>query len=447
MEAEEISENIWFLPGTNAIVRTTDTNEGPVCEDIGRLQKVSVSVPGAQSNEKATIKAWGRNNRQPFEREELIKDNNIVGELLGTKRDIILGSGLQPYRLRHEAGKKIIDLIDTPPEIEDFHAQVGIDDYLLNAANNLVKHSGIFTEFIRGSGDNDKIASMKVQECRHIRCEEQDEEGKVNNFYWCGNWGGSIKDNKQRWPVKKIPAYAGEAAAQKKFMTYVGDSMLTDEYYFMPSWWGGKNWVSLANIIPVYHISNLGHGYNIRYHVEIPKDYFSDNSTAAQTQDGREKAKKAKDQARKEFIDNLNKFLMGVTNVGRTVVTEYEINRAAAKDFPGIKIKPIESNLQDEALLKLFEKSNEANISGQGIHPTLAAIQTQGKLSSGSEIRNALIMYTAIKTPTPRKLLLKAIDLMHRINGFDKSIRWMFRDIEITKLDDEPKGQQEVAIV
>ena len=244
----------------------------------------------------------------------------------------------------------------------------------------------------------------------------------------------------------KTPAYQGEVAKQKKFVLHTGDSLLTDEYYFIPTWWGGKTWVSLANIIPVYHINNLGHGYNIRYHVEIPKDYFADTSTSAQTPESRQQAKRAKDQARKDFIDNLNKFLQGVSNVGRTVVTEYEINRAAGKEFPGIKIKPIENNMQDEALLKLFDKSNQANISGQGIHPTLAAIETQGKLSSGSEIRNALIMYTAIKTPSARKLIMKAVDLMHRINGFDKSIKWMFRDIEITKLDAEPKGQQEVAI-
>lgn len=443
------SENFAYLEGPKALVRITESIDGgAVCDDIGGLTKVAATVAGADTDttRDVTIKAWGKTNRQPWEREQLIMDNNIVGELLKTKRDIILGGGLQAYRDVYVNGEKTMELLETPQYAQEFFDFVDIDNYYLTAANNLVKHAQIMIEMVRET-TSDRIASMKAHECRHIRAEQQNSaSGKIENYYWCGNWGSSRKELGRRWPIMTIPNYAGEEAKQKKFLLHTGDSILTDEYYYIPTWWGGKKWIEVSNKIPIFHDSNLDHGYSIRFHVEIPKDYFYTSSTADQTADMRKESLAKAQTARQTFLDNLNKFLSGITNAGRTVVTEYEINKAAGKEFPGIKITPINFDMKDKSLLELFEKSNQANISGQGIHPTLAAIETAGKLSSGSEIRNAYLMYTALKTPAARRILLKPIEMIHRINGWDKSIRWTFRDIEVTKLDDNPQAKQDVVI-
>ena len=442
-----INDNFAYLEGAKAVVRFTEnTDGGAVCDDIGGITKIGTTVAGAENKKDANIKAWGKGNRQPWEREQLIMDNNIVGELLKTKRDIILGGGLQAYRDVYRDGEKTMDLLETPAIAQEFFDYVDIDDYLLTAGNNLVKHAQIMTELVRQTEGN-AIASMKAHECRHIRAEQQDSEtGKIKNYYWCGNWGSSRKEIGRRWPVIAIPNYAGEEAQQKKFLLHTGDSILTDEYYYIPTWWGGKSWIEVSNNIPIFHRSNLDHGYAIRFHVEIPKDYFYTSSTADQTSDQRKQSIANAQTARQTFLDNLNKFLAGVSNAGRTVVTEYEINKAAGKEFPGIKITPINYDIKDKALLELFEKSNQANISAQGIHPTLAAIETAGKLSSGSEIRNAYLMYTALKTPAARRILLKPIELIHRINGWGEGIKWTFRDIEVTKLDENPEARQDVVI-
>ncbi|MEO7176717.1 MAG: hypothetical protein ABIV51_12450, partial [Saprospiraceae bacterium] len=96
--------------------------------------------------------------------------------------------------------------------------------------------------------------------------------------------------------------------------------------------------------------------------------------------------------------------------------------------------------------LKLYDKSNQANISGQGIHPVLANIETAGKLSSGSEIRNALIMYITIKAPNPRAILLKPFELVKKLDKWDADIFLGFKDVEMTTLDENPKGSQDASI-
>jgi hypothetical protein len=159
-----------------------------------------------------------------------------------------------------------------------------------------------------------------------------------------------------------------------------------------------------------------------------------------QTADGRKSAADKERSAKETFLKTLNSFLAGEEQAGRALVTDYEINKQLGKEFPGIKVTALNPDLKDEALLKLFDKSNEANMSGSGVHPTLAAIQTQGKLSSGSEILNAFNMYVAIKTPVARELILESINLVHKANAWGEGLVWGFRDIQLKTQDQAPNG-------
>lgn len=408
-----------------------------------------ISVPINKTNDHAKIMEWGADNDLPDMRERLVAENNIVPSLLATRRDITLGHGLFAYKERYERDgesyKRIIDEVKMPKESKEFFEHVDIDKVFRQAANNFLLHAMIFPEYVRKLGG--PVHKLQILQCRHTRAEEMDDSGRINNWYWSGRWGHQRdKSRKGLMPVTRIAAY-DPSQNQGKFVMPLGDDLLSiDEYYYTPFWWGSESWIRLANCIPEFHEANLNHGYSIRYHIEIPKGYFADNTPAAQTDEGRKKALAAENDARQSFLDRLNEFLAGVTKAGRTVVTEYEINKAVGKEFPGIKITPLKIDLQDKALLELFEKSNQANISAQGIHPTLANIETQGKLSSGSEIRNAFLMYVAIKTPLPRKTLLKILDPVKKFNNWDPDIHFGFRDMVLTKLDDDKSGKQETTM-
>lgn len=400
------------------------------------------------SDGSAEIWSWGKNNLLPQDREALVLDNNIVPELMATKRDITVGGGLMCYREVFKEGKRSIEEVEMPAAAKQFFAELAdrnggqdIDAYLLKACRNLIYHSNTFTEFVRDKGG--RIFSMLGMESRHLRPEKMGSAGYVANWYWSGNWK---EFRKEEYRPKRIASYAGELRKQRAFILHCMDDVLSDEYLGIPTWWGGRAWIECANAIPIFHINNLRNGYTIRWHIEIPKDYFWDYTSAANTQKEKSDAKSKETAAKQEFLTKLNAFLAGYEQTGRALITEYELNKQLGKDFPGIKVTPLNVDLKDKALLDLFEKSNDANISAQGIHPTLAAIQTQGKLSSGSEIRNAFAMYVAIKTPVKRAILLKPIQYVHRINGWGEGIKWGFRDIEITKLDENPAGQQQVAV-
>lgn len=445
----QISPTDWYLKGSSSVLQLVQPDQRTpwMGGNNGRLIKVTYD------DDQHEMWSWGDDNLLPQQREHLVQENNIVGELLATKQQVTLGAGLMFYRIRYDQGKEIKEEVEKPVWFRELENRMDIDDYLDTASKNLFIHANVFTEFVR-SRDN-KVFSIECLEARHTRAAKQDKRGYVNQFYWCGNWGVVMgrsraisQGTKEDFPIMRTAAYnRDETKPQAKFVLHTCDKLLTDDYYAIPTWWGGRKWVEMANKIPVFHIANLDNGYTIRYHIEMPKDYFTDSRamSLAKTEVERRTLAQREDEARSQFIQKVNALLAGESNAGRALFTEYELNKQMGKDYPGIKITAIQSDIKDEALLKLFERSNEANISGQGVHPALASIQTQGKLSSGSEIRNANAMFTAIKTPKPRRILTKALNLVRAINASagEQNIHIGFKDITITNLDENPAGMQE----
>ncbi len=444
---KRINENFTFvgnikMPGAIVHFSGRDMNYNS-CEQI--------SYGGNKDGKK--IRFWGKDNSLPNYREQLVGENNIVGTLIQTKRDITVGQGLFAYTkdFVSDSGKVNIIEVPIPPAAKKFFDFIDIDDYLLAAAKELFLHANVFNEFIR-SEDNSEIANLLVKDCKYVRLGEQDDKGNLTMAYISGAWATRKYAKNQPTEFDKtvidLPLYNyNEDQKQKHFILPTGDNFLNDGYYNSPTWWASKGWIELANAIVLFHQANINNGYTIRFHVKVPRDYFKTHP-ANDTPEAQLKAVDDERNAQEAFVKDFNDLFSGPSNTGRALFTQYNLEQAVNGKWPGIEIEPINIDLKDKALLDLFEKSNTANISAQGIHPTLANIETQGRLSSGSEIRNAFIMYLAIKTPIPRRILLKAINLVKQINKWPEDVFFGFADTEITTLDQSPTGMKsDVAVV
>ena len=431
-----------------------DTEQGPrdgqrsgalvTFEGYDRTAMVSgAPEPTKQSIAGATyeVMMWGKGNDLPVQREGLLTDNNICGALLTTKRSMLTGAGLYAYTERFESGARIVEEVAMPTQIKEDLARADIKTYLREAAGEIVKHAGLPVELLSDRGGTGKIAGLKVQPCRRMRMARRTARGTVDTFLW-GSWKGQAGPRKSHEETKIIPRYDPRSdKVSARSMMWQQDELFTDGYYAIPYWWGAWEWIDLANRIPRFHLNNLSNGFNIRYHIEVPDNYFKKSTSAAQ--ESLADAQKAEKKAKADFIDLLNNFFRGVTNAGRVLVTTYQMNVLAAKEFPGVKINVIDNKLQDDAMLKLFDSSNTANISAQAIHPTLAAIETAGKLSSGSEIRNAYKLWLAIHSHWPRDMMMNPVLEMGRRNGWPTDVLLGIKDVELATLDDEPSGKTE----
>lgn len=446
---KEISPRAW-VAGTSKVAAVITQTDLDVQSDVGDYTQ--------SKGTKKRIMGWGANNSLPEEREVMIRSSNVVPELIATKRDMTLGQGLFAYKKRIDVDPKerrqkmLRDEVEMPTKAKEFFERVDIEKENIIGAGEIFKHENLFTQFVCKKGvrlgyGKGEIESMQTKLCRHVRAEEQNKRGMIENFHWYGFWGKKTRKNrKDKHNTKPIPVPAFErnrTIPQANFMLHSYDPLLFDDYYAHPRYWGAKTWMSLANAIPLFHLNNLENGYNVRFHIEIPADYFNDSTVTYETEEQKEEAAKNEKSARQNFIDTVNEFLAGIENAGRALFTTFDYNAALNKIYPGIKITPIDFDMKDEALIKLFGASNTATISSMGVPPTLASIETQGKLSSGSEKRNDYLMFLATKTPTPRRLLLERINLAKKIEGWDEDVFYGFRDVEIVKLDEEKSGKRD----
>ena len=404
-----------------------------------------MAIPG-MSDAKERAMSWGFDDMLPNFREQLVSENDIVPSLLATKRDILVGGGIMAYTKEYvetaQGRKEVRHEVAIPDVVQAFFEKIDIDEYLETTARNYVMHSIMPVEII-AKKDRQSIASIKALECRHIRSAEMDEEGKIPAWYWSGSWGHRRTEGRGEVKSYRIPIFdrTEDRLAPKSIIVMMDRLLCLDEYYPTPYWWGSEEWIRLANCIPEFHLAMLKNGYSFRVHVQVPKDYFYDNTPLDLDNNVNEASRRTAETAAKlVFVDRLNQVLQGHTKAGKLIITEYEVDKALGKEYPGIKITPISLDLKDEAMLKLFDASNTANMSAQGVAPALANIQMPGKLGSGSEIRNALAMHIILKTPGPRRRMFSPIHLAKRLNGWPADVYYDIRDTLVTNLDEDKSG-------
>jgi hypothetical protein len=395
---------------------------------------------------------WGERNTLPDERELLIQSNNIVPQLIATKRNLILGQGLMAYREEFENGEKKIVRVQMPDEIAEWLEENEIEEkYLPTAVKNLLIHGNIFTEFepLRGGGHK-----IKIIESRYVRAQKQNEQGIIPRYHIYGDWslltnGAKIQET-ERKPTT-IAAYSKERfEAGRKCLMQCADTLLGGPYYYAPHWEGATTWIKVANCIPEFHHNNLRNGYTIRYLIKVPQDYFvqsmSESMRRKKDTDIQEFAKHEQ-LLRQNFVDRANKFFSGTENAGRAWITSTFKERFGNNTSTSeITIEPIDVNLQDEAMLKLFESSNSANTSSHGTPPALAGIATGAKMTSGSEIRNLYNFYQLAVAPMPRKLILKPINTVLKPLLKQNNIKIGFIDVKLATTDTHRSGTVETQI-
>lgn len=427
--------------GTNAALVQFAAMPDKAVVDTGRLNKWP--VPGEDRS--VDIFEWGAKNDLPYVREELIIGNNIVPALIERKVAILCGQEWYAYRDRYvddESGpmKRIRDEVPMPAEAKAFFNTFKIEATLI--AGEFIKHAMAPVEFIRSR--DEKILTVRSLECKYVRAAKKSKAADVPRWYWSNNWLRTNKSGLKNEDkvLYNLEIYTPEKK-QAKFVKVYRDMLFNDGYYPIPAYWGGREWIELSNIIPLFHKANLAHGQSPRWHVIIPHDYFYDYEAMdrAITDEERTELLSGFQKREQQFINDLNETLTGIGNTGRTITTKSEFVEALGSKYEKrMQIEELKPDLKDEALLKLYQSSNVANISAQAIHPTLANIETAGKLSSGTEIRNAFLMYLIIAAPKVRNMLTDIVNIVKMENGWPAEIEYGIRDAEMTTLADNPTG-------
>jgi hypothetical protein len=137
----------------------------------------------------------------------------------------------------------------------------------------------------------------------------------------------------------------------------------------------------------------------------------------------------------RELKQQMNDFLAGAENAGKAFYSKFAIG-PDGKPMAGWKITPIEDKTKYDAYLEDFNTSNQAITSAHNINPSLASINTEGNLSSGSEMRNAFNIFNEISLNSEKKLILEPLLWAKNYNFPDKKgVKIGFKTVELTTTD------------
>jgi len=377
---------------------------------------------------------WGTDNCEPYELLRLVTGNNLNPALLKTKRNFWVGKEILPLR-REIVDGKVKQVLTLLPEFDTFALLTGLQEEIDRCAYDLAIFGTFFIEYL--FDENGKIISLRHIDASQVRCGAYNTATRrPKHYYICADWRKKNEvvfgsENPDDDTVSLVWAYDPQNPTRFDKCIYQGLDYEPDRpYYGLPDWIGCVNYIELANRIPEFHAKMLENGFNIKYHIQIPSNAF--NSVD----------EKDRPAAKQKMLDDISAVLRGSENAGNSLVTEY--NHTEDRLRSEWLITAIPNELKDDAYVGLFDATNEAIISGHGLPPELANIQTAGKLSSGSASRNAYLLYLILHCARPRRLLLKVVNIIHQNNGWELGITYAFQDVELTTLDENPTATQNV---
>lgn len=418
---EWISDNAFLIPSAQngAVLQLT----------TGRDQIFGSSLLLTQNSGLDHL-PWGPEDNQPNQMARLVQQNNQVRPLLEATRDMIHGTGIGFFSQVME-GKKIHLEPYQDERLTDWIYQTELANYIIAAINERVTNANHFTRFeftpeglpllSISDGFTTRIGLPIAGKIRHY----------MQNPYFGEGWGQQMAKSDQ------IPAY--DRADPKRNIVSIFHSrehISGNPFYAFPSWWCSRDWIEVANLIPLFHKSGLKNGYNIKYLIKMPKDYFDQEG-------GRDLEPEAIKKKWADFGNNLKQWLSGVDNVNKSLLVRY-LRGDDGKSLESIDVIPLKNEMSDDAYSKVWEMANISITNAVGILPVLGGVTPGSKSGdSGSQVRTVADYQQHFRTPVQRQILLEPIRMALRIMGY-KDVIPAFKEVQLTTLDKNPTGKEAV---
>lgn len=419
-------------------------------------QNVATSFVGIPANatDGRMIPWYASANNEPDYLVHLAKENPILIGLLTTMASIAYGRGLSLMR-----DGQPVPLDQWPDEVRDFYERTDMDAIVYDLFFSQYILGNGFAQIIFNRGSRLAEVPKRIVDLYHISPETvraalpRDTGDPIRHYYISPTWAKELGKN---LTVPKVRAFNRRDFydADGQFSREVGFASVLWHFkrripgfphYAPPRWYGGRRTIELHNHIPTWHISNIINLFGARVVVYVSEDYLRTmmNETNPAT-----KNPYTRNEVKKIISDKVRDHMTNPENVGRTIVLEHGFDHQG-KQVKHVTIETVNLEVKDESYIGLIDKLNEAVTSGTGVDPSIAGIILQGKLSSGSEKRNAWNL-EMMKAFFEQKQLLKLPTFIHRFNEWPAEYTWGFvphpamvtASVNPSGMDDDPETDE-----
>jgi hypothetical protein len=388
------------------------------------------------------VSPWGRNNDFPQYADMMIDKTGVLNTGLRTLRNVILGQGIFPCRVKglDNDGNEVLELIQDRGVL-DFLGSRMVRRYFEKSTRDYTKFGRPFPELIPNA-DGSKIVGINTINAYYARLTEANTAGEIENCIVSGDW----PDPPRSEFFKVIPVLSdydplddlnGRRLARKLGKTSIiyplTDSWSNRDYYSHPIWWSAKlaGWIDIAQLVPRFIKKMYENAMSIKWHVRIPYAYW-DKMFPKPDYPDEELRKKAIN----DFQDKIEKNLCSPENAGKALFTGFEIG-ATGKAEEQWQIEELSVDMTAAEKLITSAAANSEILFTLMINPNLLGAGMPGGTyagnQGGSNIREAFLVNIA-NAWIDRQNLLDPLECYLRFNGVT-DVELRFRNTILTTLD------------
>lgn len=440
-------ETYAILKGKGGMVKLSDSTDIVTDKETNGIP---VTVKGRK--EPIEFMPRGRNNNMMYEVMRKIGSNVTVGSNIEFKNKVVMGDSILVYRKRRDDTGKIVKdevLPSEAPEIFEFLENNDYEQVRQEIANDLTIFYDSYVEYIFDKNDPPRLVQVKSKETTCSRISKIDEQtGKSEWHGYSAEWHkgtatdviatplldrqASLRDLKIRMGM--LPGKDGikKTGKDRRFIHNLRINTPGRFYYSRPYWWSvfASGWYDFGSAIPIYKKTLIKNQMSIKYIIYI-KDTFWDKMFKAKAAIDDEK----KNAVRAEFLKQLEDFLSGEENAGKSFVSEFRYDKVKGFEEKEIVISQLEGKQPGGEYIEDSEEVSNTLCYAMGVHPSIiGAAPGKGKSINGTEARELFIIEQAL-LKRYQDLTLEPLYVAKACNDWPKDIFFSVVNCQLVTLD------------
>jgi len=333
------------------------------------------------------------NNTFPNDCAKRAKRSSTHNALIESKVGYVVGEGFNAHR-----GAETVE-IEKEKNLSDYLSSVNNHDESLidvytKCARDLITTGNFAVEVVRSGGQQ----FIFHKDITTVRLEKADQDNRINNVYVSPDWS-KIKKNTRAGQEEKItvvPSYR-YGSKESNSIYYCKEYSPEMRYYGIPDHYSAGLWVDIEYYIPKFNIDKFKNGFMPSAIIDLFGTEPPEGMTAQQ------------------YLDKIVEKFTGEGNNSKILFQMLD----SQEQKSSIQIL---DNIKDGDFQKLHDLAVQNIITAHRFTPSLAGIQTAGKLGSVQQIQTEFeIINNTVIRPYKDKLL-RVFNTLIKEAGFDVTL-------------------------
>ncbi len=439
-----------FLPNSGAVVTTFRSDDITIDSDETGVQMTPKKEKNNPVPKEVEFMRWGPSNDLPINILKQVYPSVQISSNVNFNASMTFGDGIMLMKkVRDKDGtvKFVEQLESEQPAVWDFIHRVNYPGIAQEAANDLAVFSqgNVALNFSLKK----ELVGMQYLDQAYSRVSKM-KDGRIQWHGFSYSWHkGSPEDVSvsalldDSAPLQDILVRLGMAPGSNGksqhdgFYRYVLPIRMPVPgrvYYPRSFWWSifDSGWNDIMRMIPEAKKALMTNKLHIAYMVYISDRYWKEMFEKEKITDP-EKQK----ERQKELLQQLEDFLSGAKNAGKTIVIPFKFNIQKGIEEKDIMITPLSKGDSKEGGDWIDDNEEATNMAcyAMGVHPSLiGASPGKNKSINGTEARELFIIKQAMMRPVREKILLP-LYIAKKVNRWDPDLHFVIPNIMLETLD------------